>query len=56
MTKGLKTDGKRDGSLHSCDGKFGNHTPGFLPAPFTWDTFLEKRLMISDSIVLISTL
>ena len=55
MTKGLKTDGKRDGSLHSCDGKCGKHTPGCLPAPFTWNTFLEKRL-ISDSIVLISTL
>lgn len=55
MTKGLRTDGKRDGSLYSCDGKCGKHTPGYSPAPFTRDTFLEKRL-ISDSIVLISTL
>ena len=54
-TRGLKTD-ETDGSLHSCDGKCGNSIPGGFPAPFTWDTFLEKRPVISDRIVMISTL
>lgn len=56
MTRGLKTDGETDGSLHSCDGKWGNSIPDGFPASFTWDAFLEKRPVISDRIVMVSTL